>query len=83
MGTFTDPRTLTSSRILIGTKEREVSSLADVLGFIRECDGDGLAELLSSQTRDMDGNDGEVILALKGRLEAFRHVLADEAAATV
>lgn len=79
MGTFTDPRTLTSSRILIGTKEREVSSLADVLGFIRECDGDGLAELLSSQTRDVAASDDAVMLALKGRLDAFRHVLADEA----
>lgn len=80
MGTFQDPRTLNSSRILIGTKEREVTSLDDILGFIRECDGDGLAELLSSQTRGVDASDGEVLLALKGRLDAFRHVLADEAA---
>ncbi|WP_341992831.1 hypothetical protein [Azorhizobium sp. AG788] len=79
MGTHSDPRSLTSSRILIGTKEREVTSLADVLGFIRECDGDALAELLSSQAQDVDATDGQVILALKGRLEAFRHVLAEEA----
>lgn len=80
MGTHSDPRSLTSSRILIGTKEREVNSLADVLGFIRECDGDGLAELLSSQARDVDAPEGQVILALKGRLDAFRHVLAEDMA---
>lgn len=82
MATFTDPHALTSSRILIGAKEREVTSVADVLGFIRECDGDGLAELLSSQTRDVEASDGAVILALKGRLDAFRHVLADETTTT-
>ncbi|GGF82086.1 hypothetical protein GCM10007301_47730 [Azorhizobium oxalatiphilum] len=76
MGSFSDPRT-PFSRILIGSQEREVSSLEEALGFIRECDGDGLAELLASQARaaGMDGD--KAILALKGRLDAFRSVLAE------
>ncbi|WP_029003781.1 hypothetical protein [Azorhizobium doebereinerae] len=80
MGSFTYSPAHRPSRMLIGTQEREVTSLDEALGFIRECDGDGLAELLAGQARaaGMDGD--QAILALKGRLEAFRSVLAEDAA---
>ncbi|MGU3492898.1 hypothetical protein ACLBXM_02545 [Xanthobacteraceae bacterium A53D] len=77
MGSFTDLR---PSRILIGNQSRDVASLEEALGFIRECDGDGLAELLAEQA-EAAGMDGDkAILALKGRLEAFRSVLAEDGA---
>ncbi|TDT93486.1 hypothetical protein [Azorhizobium] len=77
MGSFSYPSTRTS-RILIGSREREVASLDEALGFIRECDGDDLAELLAGQAQ-ASGMSGKASLsALKGRLEAFRSVLADD-----
>ncbi len=79
MGTHSDPQSLQPARVLIGLQERNVSSVEDILGFIRECDGDDFAELLSTQTRGTAPAHGDVLLALKGRLEAFRHVLTEDA----
>lgn len=77
MGTFAPPSSHTS-RLLIGNREREVASIDEALGFIRECDGDDLAELLADQAFAAGMSGKAPVGALKARLEAFRSVLVED-----
>ncbi|MFG1425248.1 hypothetical protein [Roseixanthobacter glucoisosaccharinicivorans] len=73
MGSFSRISPAPSSlRLVIGTKDREVASLDEAMGFLHEQDADALGEFLLS---GLDADAPEALVAFRNRLEMMRAAL--------